>query len=85
MKKKILLKELLELDNILIDIASAIINYRIINNLSQKDLANKLKCNEFKIEEYESGDYNFTIFELFKISKKLNFKFDIIFTNNSKE
>lgn len=52
--------ELFELDNMLVDIASTIINYRIYNNLSQQELADKLECKISKIKDFESGDYNFT-------------------------
>lgn len=77
--KKSSIKELFELDNILVDIASTIINYRVDNNLSQQELADKLGCKISKIKDFESGDYNFTVIELWTLSKKLNLKFSITF------
>lgn len=78
-------KELLELDDILVDIAATMINYRINNNLSQKELAKKLDYSQSMISKLESGDYNPTVEQLWKISKKLGLDFEIIFREKSKE
>lgn len=71
--------ELFELDNMLVDIASTIINYRVNNNLSQIDLAKKLGYSQSMISKLESGDYNPSIGQLWKLSKKLGLEFKIVF------
>lgn len=73
-------RELFELDNILTDIASTIINYRINNNLSQLDLAKKLNYSQSMISKLESGDYNPTVEQLWKLSKKLDLDFKLKFS-----
>ncbi|MGB4438546.1 MAG: helix-turn-helix transcriptional regulator [Sedimentibacter sp.] len=65
------LKFEMELDGILIDLACEIINYRVENNLTQKDLADKLKISQAMVSKVESGDYNPSVEFLFNISKKL--------------
>lgn len=71
-------KEYFELDDILIDISLKIINYRINNNLTQQQLAEKLGISQAMVSKLESGDYNPTIEQLWKISKKLGWNFKII-------
>lgn len=68
-----------QLSDILVDIACKIINYRLDNELSQKDLANKLDITQAMVSKLESGEYNPSIEFLFKISKKLNWKFELTF------
>lgn len=68
-----------ELSDILVDIACKIINYRLDNDLTQKDLANKLDITQAMISKLESGEYNPSIEFLFKISKKLDWKFELTF------
>ena len=65
-------KERFELDDILYDISMRIFNYRTENKLSQKVLANKLEVTQAMISKLESGQYNPSIEQLWKISKKLN-------------
>ena len=67
-----------ELDDILTDISFKLIDYRIENNLTQKQLASKLSVSQAMVSKLESGEYNPTVELLFKISKKLEWKFEII-------
>lgn len=70
-------KERFELDDILYDISMRIFNYRTENKLSQKDLANKLEVTQAMVSKLESGQYNPSIEQLWKISKKINLKFTV--------
>lgn len=72
-------KELFELDDILYDISIKIFDYRIKHNINQKQLAQILNVSQSMISKLESGEYNPTIEQLWKISKKLNFVFNINF------
>lgn len=65
------LKNEIELDSILVDLACEIINYRVENNLTQKDLAEKLEISQAMVSKIESGDYNPSVEFLFNISKGL--------------
>ena len=62
----------LNLISVMTDIAAALINYRVENALSQKELAKRLECSQAMVSKIESGDYNFTIKKLFDIVNKLN-------------
>ena len=75
-------KQEFELSNMLVDIACKIINYRLDNDMTQKDLANKLEITQAMVSKLESGEYNPSIEFLFKISKKLNWKFELTFEEN---
>ncbi|HHX57012.1 MAG TPA: helix-turn-helix transcriptional regulator [Clostridiales bacterium] len=77
-------KEEFELSNILVDIACKIINFRLENNMTQKDLANKLEIAQAIVSKLESSVYNPSIEFLFKISKKLGWKFELTFEENTK-
>lgn len=68
-----------ELDDILYDISINLFDYRINNGLKQKDLAEKLGVTQTMISKLESGMYNPTVEQLFKIAKKLDFDFSIVF------
>jgi DNA-binding XRE family transcriptional regulator len=60
-------------------ISTAIFKYRLNHNLSQKKLAEKLGVTQAMVSKLESGDYNYTIEQLWKISSKLGLQFDVIF------
>lgn len=79
------LKQLFELDDILVDISLKIINYRIGNNLSQKQLAEKLDISQSMVSKLESGEYNPTVEQLWKISKKLGWSFKVIMEDEKSE
>ena len=57
--------------DILYNISTTIFEKRIELDMSQKDLAKFLGVSQAMISKYESGDYNFTIETLCKISEKL--------------
>jgi len=78
-------KQEFELSDILVDIACKIINYRLDNNMTQKDLADKLGITQAMVSKLESGEYNPSIEFLFKISKKLGWKFELTFEENQTE
>ena len=71
-------KELFELDELLTNISLKLINYRITNNLTQKQIAEKLHISQAMVSKLESGDYNPTIELLWKVSKKLGWKFSVL-------
>lgn len=71
-------KEEFELDDILLDISLKIINYRISQGITQKELAKKLDISQTMVSKLESGEYNPTIGQLWKISKKLGWTFEIM-------
>lgn len=73
------LKNELEADKLLVDIACEFIKYRAKNGLTQKDLADKLNVSQTMISKLESGDYNPTVKTLFDIAKKLCWNFKIEF------
>lgn len=60
-------------------VSVAIVEYRKKNNMSQKDLAKILQVSQAMVSKLESGDYNYTIEQLWKVSRKIGIKFDIIF------
>lgn len=61
----------LEFEEILLAISEKLINYRNNNNLTQKQLAEKLKVNQSMIAKLEKGDYNPTFKQIYNISLKL--------------
>ncbi len=75
-------KQEFELSDILVDIACKIINYRLDNNITQKDLADKLNITQAMVSKLESGEYNPSIGFLFKIASKLDWKFQLIIEEN---
>ncbi|MEQ2130139.1 helix-turn-helix transcriptional regulator [Caldanaerobacter subterraneus KAk] len=56
-----------------------IFEFRIKNNLTQKQLAEKLGITQSMVSKLESGQYNPTVEQLWRISKKLGWNFKIIF------
>ena len=78
-------KGLLELDELLIGISLKLINFRLSNNMSQKQLAEKLQISQSMISKLESGDYNPTVEQLWRLSKKLGWKFELLLENDDTE
>lgn len=70
-------KERFEFDDILYNISMKIFDYRTSHDLSQKELAKKLEVTQAMVSKLESGQYNPSVEQLWKISKKLNLKFTI--------
>lgn len=60
-------------------ISTALFDYRLKHDLSQKKLADKLGVTQPMVAKLESGDYNYTVEQLWKIATKLNFKLSIEF------
>ncbi len=77
------IKNQLEYESLLVDIASEIINYRIDKGLSQKELSKKLEISQAMVSKIESGEYNPSIKFLFDISKKLNLNLVVGFENSN--
>ena len=75
-------KQEFELSDILVDIACKIINYRLDNNITQKELADRLNITQAMVSKLESGEYNPSIEFLFKVSSKLGWKFQLIIEEN---
>ncbi|SHF19577.1 helix-turn-helix transcriptional regulator [Caloramator proteoclasticus] len=76
-------KDYFELDDILYNISMKIFDYRTSNGLTQKQLAEKLGIKQSMVSKLESGEYNPTIEQLWKISKKLGWKFNVIFEESN--
>ena len=74
-----------ELYDIYYKISTAIFKYRVKHSFSQKKLAEKLGVTQAMISKLESGDYNYTIEQLWKVSSKLGLKFDVIFDEGKEE
>ncbi len=75
-------KQEFELSDILVDIACKIINYRLDNNITQKELADRLNITQAMVSKLESGEYNPSIEFLFKVSSKLGWKFQLTIEEN---
>ena len=74
-----------ELYDIYYKISTEIFKYRIKHELSQKKLAQKLGVTQSMVSKLESGDYNYTLEQLWKVSKKLGFKFNIVFEEEGED
>ena len=72
-------KENFELDEILVNISLKLINYRINKNITQKELSRRLAVSQAMVSKLESGEYNPSIEQLWKISRKLEWRFDVVF------
>ncbi|MDD3894778.1 MAG: helix-turn-helix transcriptional regulator [Syntrophomonadaceae bacterium] len=74
-----------ELYDIYYRISTALFDYRLKHDLSQKKLAERLGVTQPMVAKLESGDYNYTIEQLWKIAGKLGFKFNIEFKELEQE
>lgn len=77
-------QEILELNEIFYSISKIIIEYRKKHGITQSQLAKTLNVNQTMISKIESGKYNPTVKQIYKISKKLTGHTDI-FKNILKE
>lgn len=75
----------MEVEDLLVDIASEFINYRVRNKMSQKDLAEKLQMTQAMVSKLESGEYNPTVKMLFEIAQKLSWKFSVRFESGMQD
>jgi transcriptional regulator with XRE-family HTH domain len=60
-------------------ISDSLVEYRKAHGLSQKLLAEVLNVSQAMVSKLESGDYNYTIEQLWKVSKKIGYNFNIVF------
>jgi len=65
--------------NVMYEIKKQIIKYRIENNLSQKELAEKIGTKQSAISRLENDDYNPSIEFLDKVANALGKKLEIRF------
>ena len=63
---------IIEKEEILYTISEFIIKYREENEITQTELAEKLKVNQSMIAKLESGNYNATLNMIHEISRKLS-------------
>lgn len=75
-------KEKFELDDILYDISMKIFDFRIGKRWTQKQLAEKLCITQAMVSKLESGEYNPTIEQLWKISKALGWSLELTLRDN---
>lgn len=75
-------REKVELYDIYYEISTKLFEYRIEKKWSQKKLAEVLGITQAMVSKLESGDYNYTVEQLWKISKKLGWKLNINFTSS---
>jgi ribosome-binding protein aMBF1 (putative translation factor) len=66
------------LHDIYYKISTALFMYRTKLKLSQKKLAEKLGVTQAMVSKLESGNYNYTIEQLWKVSQKLGLCFDVV-------
>ena len=64
------LEEIVELNEIYYSISEILIKYRKEHNLTQAQIAKKLKVNQTMISKIESGKYNSSFKQIYKISRK---------------
>lgn len=72
-------RERINLYNIYYEISTKIFDYRMANGWSQKKLAEVLGVTQAMVSKLESGEYNYTIEQLWKIANKLNWKLNVSF------
>jgi transcriptional regulator with XRE-family HTH domain len=75
--EEVCLKEDLEVETILAEIASKFLKYRNALNMSQKDFAVKLGITQAMVSKLESGEYNPSVRFLAEISRKLHWDFRV--------
>lgn len=73
------MKERIGLYDIYYEISTKIFDFRMANGWSQKKLAEILGVTQAMVSKLESGEYNYTIEQLWKISNKLNWKLNVSF------
>lgn len=73
------MSERIELYDIYYEISIKIYDYRIENGWSQKKLAEVLGVTQAMVSKLESGEYNYTIEQLWKVTRKLGLKLNISF------
>jgi transcriptional regulator with XRE-family HTH domain len=79
------MNERVSLYDIYYEISTKIYDYRMENGLSQKKLAEILGVTQAMVSKLESGEYNYTIEQLWKITKKLGWKLNIGFEGTQQD
>lgn len=72
-----------EYEDILYDISTMIFKNRLSRNMNQKEFAKLLDISQSMVSKLESGEYNPSIGQLLKVTRKLNVKMDIKFKVNN--
>ena len=54
------------------NISKFLVDYRVNNQMTQKQMAKKLNVSQVMISKYENGEYNFTLKKLCEICEILN-------------
>lgn len=67
----------LRYQGLLCDIACHIINYRLKNNLTQKEFADKIRISKRKLIKIENTEYDIKLSLLFKILNEINMEIKI--------
>lgn len=75
-------KEEYGLYDIYYSISTKIFDYRMEKGLSQKQLAGILGITQAMVSKLESGEYNPTVEQLWKVSKKLGWNLKIVLEDN---
>lgn len=75
-------KEEYGLYDIYYSISTKIFDYRMEKGLSQKQLAEILGITQAMVSKLESGEYNPTVEQLWKVSKKLGWNFKVVLEDN---
>lgn len=75
-------KEVYGLYDIYYAISMKIFDYRVEKGLSQKQLAGTLGITQAMVSKLESGEYNPTVEQLWKISEKLGWSFKVVLEDN---
>ncbi len=76
-------KKRIELYNMLFKISDTIISYRISKKWTQKQLAEVLDVSQVMVSKLESGEYNPTVEQLWKVSRRINKRLTIDFDDIS--
>lgn len=79
------IEDMIGLYDIQYDVSMKIYNYRSSKKWSQKKLAEILGISQAMVSKLESGEYNFTIEQLWKISSKLGWDLSISFEESTSE
>ncbi|SEQ11774.1 Helix-turn-helix [Lachnospiraceae bacterium NE2001] len=65
-------KKALAIEGFLTEVGCIFIKYRLMNEMSQKELAEKLGVSQAMVSKLESGEYNPTIKKLCELFQKLD-------------
>jgi len=72
-----------EYEDMLYDISTMIFKNRLSRNMNQSEFAELLDISQSMVSKLESGEYNPSIGQLLKVTRKLNVKMDIKFKVNN--